>query len=238
MFLKLSGSRSRSSQQTMQPAAVPITARPRTVIATPCCFPRAAALSSPQEVPTESRARGVDDGRTLSNRAVYKGWSGFTTVVQLDAVIEPTAEKINRLVVDFHKAMVDVGGIRITFPHLKRFRWAPWKTRLRPRRLSPAPSAFPSISVRFVLSRAWSEVGAIRACCCCVETHSPRTRSSSCHHRRCLIAHGFKRLPGPARSSTSRALFASAWRPREGGGCSLPSVGSLGIGPGTHGRSY
>lgn len=60
--------------------------------------------------------------RTLTNRAVYKGWSGFTTVVQLDACIEPLKEKANRLMVGFHKAMVNVGGIKVTFPHLQRFR--------------------------------------------------------------------------------------------------------------------
>lgn len=61
--------------------------------------------------------------RTLINRAVYKGWSGFTTTVQLDACIEPLKDQANRLVVGFRKAMVNVGGIKVTFPHLRRFRY-------------------------------------------------------------------------------------------------------------------
>ena len=60
--------------------------------------------------------------RTLTNRAVYKGWSGLTTTVQLDASIEPLKNEANRLIVGFHKAMVDIGGIKVTFPHLQRFR--------------------------------------------------------------------------------------------------------------------
>lgn len=60
--------------------------------------------------------------KTLTNRAVYKGWSGFTTVVQLDAAIEPLKDQANKLIVGFHKAMVNVGGIKVTFPHLQRFR--------------------------------------------------------------------------------------------------------------------
>lgn len=53
---------------------------------------------------------------------MYKGWSGFTTTVQLDAVIEPLKDQGNRLAVDFHKAIVNVGGMKVTFPHLQRFR--------------------------------------------------------------------------------------------------------------------
>lgn len=63
--------------------------------------------------------------RTLTNRAVYKGWSGFTTTVQLDAVIEPLTEQANRLAVGFHKAIVNVAGMKVTFPHLQRFRLVP-----------------------------------------------------------------------------------------------------------------
>eukprot|EP00903_Cladosiphon_okamuranus_P007084 g6884.t1 len=64
--------------------------------------------------------------RTLTNRAVYKGWSGFTTTVQLDAVIEPLQDQANRLAVGFHKAIVNVAGMRVTFPHLQRFSPAGW----------------------------------------------------------------------------------------------------------------
>eukprot|EP00752_Nemacystus_decipiens_P011133 g9893.t1 len=64
--------------------------------------------------------------RTLTNRAVYKGWSGFTTTVQLDAVIEPLKDEANRLAVDFHKAIVNVAGMKVTFPHLQRFSPAGW----------------------------------------------------------------------------------------------------------------
>lgn len=60
--------------------------------------------------------------RTLTNRAVYKGWSGLTTTVQLDAVIEPLKDQANRLAVGFRKAVVSVGGMKVTFPHLQRFR--------------------------------------------------------------------------------------------------------------------
>lgn len=63
--------------------------------------------------------------RTLTNRAVYKGWSGFTTTVQLDAVIEPLKDQANRLAVGFHKAIVNVAGMKVTFPHLQRFRLVP-----------------------------------------------------------------------------------------------------------------
>lgn len=62
--------------------------------------------------------------RTLTNRAVYKGWSGFTTTVQLDAVIEPLQDQANRLAVGFHKAIVNVAGMKVTFPHLQRFRYS------------------------------------------------------------------------------------------------------------------
>ncbi|CAM9680203.1 unnamed protein product [Ectocarpus fasciculatus] len=64
--------------------------------------------------------------RTLTNRAVYKGWSGFTTTVQLDAVIEPLKDEANRLVVGFRKAIVNVGGMKVTFPHLQRFSPTGW----------------------------------------------------------------------------------------------------------------
>ncbi|CAM9515384.1 unnamed protein product, partial [Hapterophycus canaliculatus] len=64
--------------------------------------------------------------RTLTNRAVYKGWSGFTTTVQLDAVIEPLKDQGNRLLVGFHKAIVNVGGMKVTFPHLQRFSPTGW----------------------------------------------------------------------------------------------------------------
>ncbi len=53
---------------------------------------------------------------------MYKGWSGLTTTVQLDAVIEPLKDQANRLAVGFRKAVVTVGGMKVTFPHLQRFR--------------------------------------------------------------------------------------------------------------------
>lgn len=71
------------------------------------------------------------DVRTLTNRAVYKGWSGFTTTVQLDAVIEPLKDQANRLAVGFHKAIVNVAGMKVTFPHLQRFRLVPSSRRCR-----------------------------------------------------------------------------------------------------------
>ncbi|CBN75826.1 Rieske (2Fe-2S) domain protein [Ectocarpus siliculosus] len=64
--------------------------------------------------------------RTLTNRAVYKGWSGFTTTVQLDAVIEPLKDEASRLMVGFRKAIVNVGGMKVTFPHLQRFSPTGW----------------------------------------------------------------------------------------------------------------
>jgi hypothetical protein len=53
---------------------------------------------------------------TLSNRAAFRGWYGAPTVVQLDAIFKECEEKANRVMVYFQKAMLKVGGLKLSFP--------------------------------------------------------------------------------------------------------------------------
>jgi PAP_fibrillin len=59
--------------------------------------------------------------QTLTNRATYKGWNGLKTTVQLVAMFQQCEESANRLLVEFKEAMVDVGGLKLSFPHMGRF---------------------------------------------------------------------------------------------------------------------
>ncbi|CAM9145448.1 unnamed protein product [Chrysoparadoxa australica] len=76
---------------------------------------------------TEKSIQIVDTkGGKLTNKAEYKGWSGLTSSVQLDAIIKPLEERANRVMIEFHRAIVQVGGIKMTFPHIGRFSPTGW----------------------------------------------------------------------------------------------------------------
>ncbi|CAM9442096.1 unnamed protein product [Phaeothamnion confervicola] len=76
---------------------------------------------------TEQSMQIIDTKKgVLTNRATYKGWMGFTTTVELDAIIKPLEERANRFMVQFRQAVVDIGGQRFKFPHLGRFSPTGW----------------------------------------------------------------------------------------------------------------
>ncbi|KAG5183593.1 hypothetical protein JKP88DRAFT_277604 [Tribonema minus] len=76
---------------------------------------------------TEESVQIIDtDSQIISNRASYRGWSGLRTTVQLDAIFKACEENANRLLIEFRRAAVDIGGLKLSFPHLSRFSPRGW----------------------------------------------------------------------------------------------------------------